>query len=726
MTGQGCLITGGIQKASMEVDHQTVAKESNPNGKLRSRIPIVEHANQSLKSPAIGIVSSTEPICILSLKGKGREKLIDSHHERQKKRRNATNAKNERRSSVLKSLAILDIEDGDVDYQAPHNSHYSPNALDNDDNDSSSQSQRTRYMRRGSVTRHKIEADLIGMQPSEKTSGGDDESDYGSTYSSEYEGGKERKRYLRRGSVTKYSLDYASLGADMQPEKVASSNSKMFKKGGVIVGKERLPPPPSNDSFRLDDGEDLRSFSGKARSCHVGRPPHNGSTKRRSKDGRPSRRGSMKIPTNDNPRPGDDYWSGNMNDSGHHRRDMFFDSPEEIISRNSPLPQCMENKSVGIASSVHSAASAPTPSSEFHPITPKKPRSGRRICVDEAELFTVKEKTSCKDHRETIIPTIVKAGSTQNQQLDRRDSGSSFDSDDSSVASFGGDSFDDFASKGPAAPIPRNPRLPIAYSSISKPASSLDKIAKKKSPPEGRFRNLFSEKLSGSTLSSSEGSPQSSHSIENGLAPGSGEGNVSVLGKVCEVSCGQVVYGKENSCDSKRQATAKVTLKDTTEDCTKTDLKPRAICRRKKVRFGRIVITEFPIILGDNPAVTSGAPITIDWIPQGERFFSVESYEQCKPARRRRRRLLISVSHRAILLLAAGYSIDDIADASINAQQIKFSRQETMQASQYRERVSLLMENTNDAFSGMVQNTGKKLRALITKPVQHSETARTA
>jgi hypothetical protein len=87
---------------------------------------------------------------------------------------------------------------------------------------------------------------------------------------------------------------------------------------------------------------------------------------------------------------------------------------------------------------------------------------------------------------------------------------------------------------------------------------------------------------------------------------------------------------------------------------------------------------------------------------------------------------LISVSNRAILLLAAGYTIDQIADASINAQQIKFGRQESMQANQVRERVSLLMENTNDALNGMMQNTGKKLKSLITKPIQHSETARTA
>ena len=45
-------------------------------------------------------------------------------------------------------------------------------------------------------------------------------------------------------------------------------------------------------------------------------------------------------------------------------------------------------------------------------------------------------------------------------------------------------------------------------------------------------------------------------------------------------------------------------------------------CPKRSVAFGKIVITEFPIILGDNPAVTSGAPVTIDWVPQAERVYS--------------------------------------------------------------------------------------------------------
>jgi hypothetical protein len=90
--------------------------------------------------------------------------------------------------------------------------------------------------------------------------------------------------------------------------------------------------------------------------------------------------------------------------------------------------------------------------------------------------------------------------------------------------------------------------------------------------------------------------------------------------------------------------------------------------------------------------------------------------------------LLISVSNRAILLLAAGYTIDEIADASMDAQSIKVGRQQTIE-NQSWDRVNLFMEN-GGALGGLIlqplQSTGKKLRALVVKPQQHIESARMA
>lgn len=134
-------------------------------------------------------------------------------------------------------------------------------------------------------------------------------------------------------------------------------------------------------------------------------------------------------------------------------------------------------------------------------------------------------------------------------------------------------------------------------------------------------------------------------------------------------------------------------------------------------------------IISSNPAVTSGAPVTIDWTPQKETRLSINAYEQCKPRRRRRRKLLISVSNRAILLLAAGYSIDEIADASIDAQQIKLGRQQTLD-NQSWDRINHMLETTGDAIGGIflqpLQITGKKLKSLVVKPQQHSASARMA
>ena len=135
-----------------------------------------------------------------------------------------------------------------------------------------------------------------------------------------------------------------------------------------------------------------------------------------------------------------------------------------------------------------------------------------------------------------------------------------------------------------------------------------------------------------------------------------------------------------------------------------------------------------------NPAVTSGAPVTIDWEIQNKTDLTVNAYEQCKPKRRRRRKLLISVSQRAILLLAAGYSIDEIADASMDAQSVKDSRKLSLE-NQSWDRVHFLREATGDAVAGLVQvptmalqQTGKMLRKTLmhAKPTQHSEVARMA
>ena len=89
----------------------------------------------------------------------------------------------------------------------------------------------------------------------------------------------------------------------------------------------------------------------------------------------------------------------------------------------------------------------------------------------------------------------------------------------------------------------------------------------------------------------------------------------------------------------------------TVEESLKTNLQTTARKTSRgelSVSFSDVEVRSHEMILGDNPAVTSGAPVTIDWIPQGEASYKISVYERevIRVTRRKRRKLLITVSNR--------------------------------------------------------------------------------
>jgi hypothetical protein len=64
----------------------------------------------------------------------------------------------------------------------------------------------------------------------------------------------------------------------------------------------------------------------------------------------------------------------------------------------------------------------------------------------------------------------------------------------------------------------------------------------------------------------------------------------------------------------------------------------------KELCWGDIVIFEFPNILGDNPAVSEGAPLTIAWNHDSESVVAIEYYEYLRQSRPRRKRKELVVS----------------------------------------------------------------------------------
>jgi hypothetical protein len=64
--------------------------------------------------------------------------------------------------------------------------------------------------------------------------------------------------------------------------------------------------------------------------------------------------------------------------------------------------------------------------------------------------------------------------------------------------------------------------------------------------------------------------------------------------------------------------------------------------RKKSVNFSQVEIIELPIILGDNPSLSSGGPpMCVGWEPMRRSEFPVDVYEKHRPKRRSNRRGLI-------------------------------------------------------------------------------------
>jgi hypothetical protein len=60
--------------------------------------------------------------------------------------------------------------------------------------------------------------------------------------------------------------------------------------------------------------------------------------------------------------------------------------------------------------------------------------------------------------------------------------------------------------------------------------------------------------------------------------------------------------------------------------------------KRRGVCWGEIVILEFPNILGDNPGVSDGVPITIGWKHNSKNTVDIDYYEFLRQSHPRRKR----------------------------------------------------------------------------------------
>jgi hypothetical protein len=85
------------------------------------------------------------------------------------------------------------------------------------------------------------------------------------------------------------------------------------------------------------------------------------------------------------------------------------------------------------------------------------------------------------------------------------------------------------------------------------------------------------------------------------------------------------------------------------------ELEPKSI-----LRYDSVTIREYAFIPGDNPSVSKGVPLTIDWDYQWEKTFDLDAYEKNKKTPRRQIEMKIPAEIRSELLRKNGHSWKDI------------------------------------------------------------------
>lgn len=120
-----------------------------------------------------------------------------------------------------------------------------------------------------------------------------------------------------------------------------------------------------------------------------------------------------------------------------------------------------------------------------------------------------------------------------------------------------------------------------------------------------------------------------------------------------------------------------------------------------KVRFQNVEVREYPRILGDNPSVSAGPPITLDWAHDKRNSLSlpVEDWERARENDRRTKQEIRVPDHvRMEWLIGAGFSGSELKKAVDSIEQDRKDRRTSITKSDFQDKADVLAENVKRKF----------------------------
>jgi hypothetical protein len=151
------------------------------------------------------------------------------------------------------------------------------------------------------------------------------------------------------------------------------------------------------------------------------------------------------------------------------------------------------------------------------------------------------------------------------------------------------------------------------------------------------------------------------------------------------------------------------------KSCLKKDNGLPRQATQEGVRFDYLTILEFPITLGDGSVPREGPPITMADKASRKLVIDLDRFEAARPERRDTRDLFLDAEDRTCLLLLAGFSVGQIADAALEACRIKIDREHSNTKLSSKQRIHNVFDMTR-----------RTLKSMVIRPTQNSKSAMSA
>ena len=137
------------------------------------------------------------------------------------------------------------------------------------------------------------------------------------------------------------------------------------------------------------------------------------------------------------------------------------------------------------------------------------------------------------------------------------------------------------------------------------------------------------------------------------------------------------------------------------------------------VSFHKVRIREYPMTVGDNPAVSSGVAVTMDWDPleQGSQVMELDEYEDTRPERRSMEQMRLPPSERREILRRSGHSAREM-QKGLKASNIARRQRTKTLGTLHLQPFEEIRERTSRAVGNALTSTKKQERELMARSLE--------